>query len=174
MHAPTLFWCCCPALVWPSPQAVERWPDQSLVGSCAATLLEALMLNMFSDLFEPGFGAAPNLAQKLKVPFPGFSCLFLQFAGFEGDFKTRAKPRYALNSGWNAFRMSLAPLHLNLERRYRIPAVCNFRTVISSDPCERVAKGFCLVLKRKKYAAMTEVNGHAHWQLREMFAIAEP
>ena len=49
--------------------------------------------------FEPGFGAYQGLAQKIKVPFSRIFCLFLQFGGFEGDFKTHAKPRYAPNSG---------------------------------------------------------------------------
>ena len=53
---------------------------------------------------EPGFGAYQSLAQKIKVPFSRILCLFLQFGGLEGDFKTRAKPGYAPNSGWNAFR----------------------------------------------------------------------
>ena len=49
--------------------------------------------------FEPGFGAYQGLAQKIKVPFFRIFSFFLQFRGFEGDFKTRAKPRYAPNSG---------------------------------------------------------------------------
>ena len=55
--------------------------------------------------FEPGFGAYQGLAQKIKVPFSRIFSVFLQFCGFEGDFRTRAKPRYAPNSGWNAFRV---------------------------------------------------------------------
>ena len=51
------------------------------------------------DLFEPGFGAYQGLAQKIKVPFSRIFSFFLQFRGFEGDFTTRAKPRYAPNSG---------------------------------------------------------------------------
>ena len=54
--------------------------------------------------FEPGFGAYQGLAQKIEVAFSRIFSFFLQFWGFEGDFKTRAKPRYAPNSGWNAFR----------------------------------------------------------------------
>ena len=53
---------------------------------------------------EPGFGAYQRLAQKIEVPLFRISSLFLQFWGFEGDFKTRAKPRWAPNSGGNAFR----------------------------------------------------------------------
>ena len=49
--------------------------------------------------FEPGFGAYQGLAQKIKVPFSRIFSFFLQFLGFKGDFKTRAKPRYAPNSG---------------------------------------------------------------------------
>ena len=48
--------------------------------------------------------AYQDLAQKIKVPFSRIFSSFLQFWGFEGDFKTRAKPRYAANSGSNAFR----------------------------------------------------------------------
>ena len=48
--------------------------------------------------FKPGFGAYQSLAQKIKVPFSMIFFFFLQFRGFEGDFKTRAKPRYAPNS----------------------------------------------------------------------------
>ena len=58
----------------------------------------------FQISFKPGFGAYQSLAQKIKVPFSRIFSFFLQFWGFEGDFKTRAKPRYAPNSGWNAFR----------------------------------------------------------------------
>ena len=49
--------------------------------------------------FEPGFGAYQSLAQKIKVAFSRIFSFFLQFCGFEGDFKTRAKPRCAPNSG---------------------------------------------------------------------------
>ena len=59
-----------------------------------------------SRLGRSRFGAYQGLAQKIKVPFSRIFCLFLQFWGSEGDFKTRAKPRYAPNSGWNAFRDS--------------------------------------------------------------------
>ena len=47
--------------------------------------------------FKPGFGAYQSLAQKIKVPFSRIFSFFLQFWGFEGVFKTRAKPRYAPN-----------------------------------------------------------------------------
>ena len=53
--------------------------------------------------FEPGFGAYQSLAQKMQVLFPRIFSFFLQFWRFEGDFKTRAKSRYAPNSSWNAF-----------------------------------------------------------------------
>ena len=49
--------------------------------------------------FEPGFGAYQRLAQKIKVSFSKSFSFFLQFGGFEGVFKTRAKPRYAPKSG---------------------------------------------------------------------------
>ena len=58
--------------------------------------------------FEPGFGAYQGLAQKIKAPFSLIFRLFPQFLGFEGDFKTRAKPRYTPNSSWNAFRCLVA------------------------------------------------------------------
>ena len=54
---------------------------------------------VFQMSFEPGFGAYQSLAQKIKVPFAMIFFFFLQFGGFEGDVKTRAKPRYAPNSG---------------------------------------------------------------------------
>ena len=60
---------------------------------------------LLSDFFEPGFGAYQSLAQKIKAPFSMIFFVFLlHFWGFEGDFKTRAKPQHAPNSGWNAFR----------------------------------------------------------------------
>ena len=52
---------------------------------------------------EPGCGAHQSLAQKIKVPFSRIVSFFLQFGGFEGNFKTRAKPLYAPNSGLKRF-----------------------------------------------------------------------
>ena len=49
--------------------------------------------------FEPGLGAYQSLAQKMRVPFSKIFSFSLQFWGFEGDFKARAKPRCAPNSG---------------------------------------------------------------------------
>ena len=75
--------------------------------------------------FEPGFAAYQSLAQKIKVSFSRFFSFFLQFWGFEGDFKTRAKPRYAPNSGGNAFRLTLWPL------LFRFPFMSRFAVLLA-------------------------------------------
>ena len=49
--------------------------------------------------FEPGFGAYQGLKQKMNVPFPRFSAYFCSSEGSRAISKTRAKPRYAPNSG---------------------------------------------------------------------------
>ena len=49
--------------------------------------------------------AYPSLAQKIKLPFSGFSAYFWTSEGSRAK-KNRAKPQYAPKSGWNAFRIS--------------------------------------------------------------------
>ena len=64
--------------------------------------------------FEPGFGAYQGLAQEMKVPLSRFFRLFLQFWGFKGDVKTRAKtPVRTLVS-----QRSVTPFPKNLLRLF--------------------------------------------------------
>ena len=52
--------------------------------------------------------SSPQATEGQDVPkpfFSGFSPSFCSFEGHKGDVKTRAKPWYAPNSGWNAFRL---------------------------------------------------------------------
>ena len=74
----------------------------------AAQLKRVAVLQVlaFSDVFWDRVCCIPEFgAEKIKVSFFWFFSSFVQFSGFEGDFKTRAKPRYAANSDWNAFRL---------------------------------------------------------------------
>ena len=68
------------------------------------------------------------------MPFSRIFSFFLQFWGFEGDFKTRAKPRYAPNSGWNAFRKTV------LRQRLR------YKSLSKNSPLKRqpVSRSFPL------------------------------
>ena len=70
------------------------------IARCHRDVRRASNRNQIS--FEPGFGPYQRLARKIEAPFSMIS-FFLQFLGFESDSRTRAKTRYAPNSGWNAF-----------------------------------------------------------------------
>ena len=58
-----------------------------------------------SDLFWTRVWCIPEFGAENESALSRIFSFFRQFWGFEGDFKTRAKPRYAPNSGWNAFRL---------------------------------------------------------------------
>ena len=96
-----------PRTTLPDPERVSLAPAQRALSwnhGGKTPLWQNAPLGNAQIVFEPGFGAYQGLAQKAKVPFSEVFCWFLQFWGFRGDFKTRAKSRYAPNSGWNAFR----------------------------------------------------------------------
>ena len=82
------------------PQRFESLQFQVRFPHSFSTDSEAILVADSQISFEPGFGAYQSLAQKIKVAFSRIVSFFLQFWGFEDDFKTRAKPRYAPNSGW--------------------------------------------------------------------------
>ena len=118
------------------------------------------------DLFWTRVWCIPGLAQKIKVPFSRIFCLFLQFWGFKGDVKTRAKPRYAPNSGWNAFR--------EVEVRYPPPPPQkgylsdtgaipyeNKANWCDTPLCDTISKGYCAIGGGISHWAAKAVNARS-------------
>ena len=88
-------------------QPLDRYSTSSVIGSAIGRPYLApsrIHAQVRSDLFWTRVWCIPEFGAGLKVPFSRIFSFFLQFWGFEGEFKTCAEPRYAPNSGWNAFR----------------------------------------------------------------------